>query len=211
MGNHLQCKHAVNKLAEFTKAANYQPDLILVIGTGNGKEVTQMRKHWANAKYLGYDALEYFIERAGEFLETHFGAVVMNDSNPEVRFFRRRGNPLASSLWPNPKGRNLELTAPTITLDGIREKHELQGMRTIMQIDVEGGELAAMKGGPKLMKQVDFLNIELTPEGMGRPGWPSSVRVHRWLWDNGFERLHIHQDRSEHVPHDAVYVRRGIQ
>jgi len=210
MGNHRQCQSAVRKLAEFTEAANYQPDLVLIIGTGSGSEVEVMKEHWANAKYLGYDALEYFVERAGKFLETHHGAVVMTDNKPDIVFFRRRGNPMASSLWPRKEGRNLELTVPAISLDKIREKHELEDMRTILWIDCEGAELSAMRGGPEMMKQIDFINIELTPEGMGREGWPDSKRVHRWLWDNGFERIHIHRGRSEDVPHDSIYVRRGL-
>ena len=208
MGHSRKTKAAVRILAEVIAKDGYQPDLVLLIGTATGDEVPEMKRHWADARYLGYDAVEDFVRQAGEHLETHYSAVQDDPEATEIDFYLRPRKWIASSRWAHHRGiRNKLVKVPATTLDKIREKHGLQGMKTILWLDSEGGELGTMCGGPEMMKQADYLNVEMTPEGLGREGWPDSKLVHKWITDNGFERIHIHHSKPETVAHDAIYRR----
>ncbi len=208
MGTTRRNKQAVRDIAALMPP-EYQPDLVLMVGVGHAHEVPVMREFWPDARYLGFEAHPKLAAQS-EHLETVHAAVVMPDNIDEVVFYGRRGNPQASSLWKREEGRNDTLTVPATSLDRILHDYGLEEKQHILLWqDAEGAELSAMKGGPEFMGRVDFLNIEMTPKGSGRPGWPPAGRVHRWLWDNGFERIHIHHGKTETEPHDAVYVRKG--
>ena len=188
------------------EADGYIPEHVLIVGTGpNPIEGQIFQDAWPSCCILGIEAYEDLCERANRLFYTIHAAVVREPHLSTVTLYRRRGMPIASSLWSRPEGKNSRVRVPAITLDSVADKRNLIGTAVFLWMDCEGSELNALRGAHSLLASVRWIHLEVTPRPE-RSGWPSAIEIQTWLKRNDYHlvRSHARRGRSKER-HDRTY------
>lgn len=183
----------------------YEPDVTLVIGTGDAREIAVLKDAWPTCKMYGFEAHDRLAEQANDILPTWHVAIVADSSKAHVTFYRRQKMAMASSVYSKSYCRERPVKVPTMTIDEIRCVHRLAGKKVLLWMDCEGGELNALKGGMSLVTENRWLHLEVCPTP-DRPGWPPAVEVDAWLRGQGYGAPVCHGlKRERHLSHDRTY------
>jgi FkbM family methyltransferase len=97
------------------------------------------------------------------------------------------------------------LTLPSLRLDTFLERNNLGYDFDMLNMDVQGAELMVCDGGPKVLDNVKYINIEVTfhsPQYVGNPFFPE---VNDYLLAKGF--THIGTELSDPSWGDAIFAR----
>ncbi|HEU5228402.1 MAG TPA: FkbM family methyltransferase [Ktedonobacteraceae bacterium] len=129
----------------------------------------------------------------------HAYQLALSDANDDRRFeinedeysssllpMRSTAKEVLATIAPTEKHIQVDIT----TLDAWAVGKEL--VRPILlKLDLEGNELAALRGADKLLDQIDFVFIEISFILL-RDGQPTFREIFDLLWDRGFELIDVY-------------------
>ena len=165
----------------------YVPQVVLMVGTGEGNEWEVFKEAWPDVDVRGIEAHPKTAELAGRKFNVINAAVVQQDHGGRVSFYMRYRSPKRSSLHSRGAARDTEIKVATIPLAGYARSHALCGTRIWLWMDCEGCELGAIMGGMELMKSVGWIQIETVEASGNRPSWPVASEVIPVVESMGYE------------------------
>ncbi len=177
--------------------ANVKLELIIDGGANVGEYAVGMRKHYPHAEIHSFEPTPELFKN----LQARFAAdkkiqcygQALSDTEGTAQF-RVTPNTVSSSLLEDadsaPNGSGSVVSVPLTTLD------TWAGGRTIprpslLKLDIEGNELAALRGAKKLLKQIDYIELEITFPLL-RCGQPTLREILNFLDDYGFDLIDVY-------------------
>lgn len=185
----------------------WTPDSIYQIGIGlNCEEIVVFKDAWPNAFLFGCEPHPKIYEGLGK---KYYGTLYpfgISDHDGSATMYYRGNHKDGSTLNKpdNMRGVN-ECTIKLRTLDSLFEDGPPTN-KTLLWLDCEGSELAALRGATEFIKRVEMVNVEMTARPISKQ-WCSSNEVHDWLIDHGFKRQWVHTSRLSAGQCDGIYVR----
>lgn len=177
----------------------FEPNVIYDIGacvlhwTNNAKQV------WPNAKIIPFEAMkevEFLYKNAG-FSDYAVGCVLSDKTGDIVEFYQNLENPGGNSLYKeNPELSPLapelfpedkRVTYRTNALDDIVKLNGLP-LPDLIKMDIQGSELAALKGATETLKTCNHLILELQHKDYNI-GAPKSNEIIQYLMTIGFDMV----------------------
>lgn len=114
------------------------------------------------------------------------------------------GNPDNSSLH----GRGKSISVPGARLDALILGSDRDVAHyNFLNIDVEGAELEVLKGSEELLKQIDFILLEVSTVKRFSDKDALFDELQDWLWDRGFRVELVDGGLTERKWGDALFVR----
>lgn len=116
----------------------------------------------------------------------------LGDRTCRARFHIFRGQTISSLLFPLPDwteslGPRAQIQE-TITVDQVRLDSVMKTGPGLLKLDVQGSELAALRGAEEILDQIHGIVIELGARPRYR-GQPRPGQVVRYLENNGFSKI----------------------
>lgn len=185
---------------------------VLHIGGHYGEECTAYRTqgytpiYWIEADSTSIPHLRRAVDRYGQ----HVIEALVSDK-PGMITFNVANNGQSSSILefgthskehPDVVFTGTQ-TLPATTIDILAEEGSI-GPCNFMNLDIQGAELMALKGGEKYLDGVDYIYTEVNKKELYK-GCVLLPELDRWLAGKGFMRVEL-----EMTPHgwgDALYVR----
>ena len=104
------------------------------------------------------------------------------------------------------------VTVPVITLDAWADGRTIQ-RPALLKLDLEGNELAALRGAEKLLTQIDYVELETTFPKV-RYGQPAFKEILIFMDDHGFDFIDIYPgildiQTGRSMWADALFARRA--
>jgi FkbM family methyltransferase len=209
------CKKPDEKAIEMTrevKAVTFlsrhcQPDTVVVVGIGLGREVPEMRKTWPNARLIGVepvrDNYNYLNESgiASAFDDIYNVAIwsrvmILSMLHNEQTVSARSA---IAALY------NVTTTCSVsaVTLDRLEQMTGKWNGDTLLWIDAEGSELHIVKG---MTQRPRWCSIELSwiPDA----GCPSARKVETYMNRLGYSLGYIHSISRKHAFGDGLFLRK---
>ncbi len=183
----------VDRLKKF-KDRGFNPNCIFDIGAAGGQWSKIISSVFPEAQFhlcepladiepVYKNNLEIVLKKKTNFTLHKFA--VGND-NKKISFFKKKSSPYAStaiSKEENPNFDQIELQM--IKLDSLIQSHNILPPQLI-KIDIQGGELEALKGGEGHLKSADLLLLETwLSRGYG-PSTPLLHEIINYLLPRGF-------------------------
>ncbi len=185
-------------------------DIVYQIGIGQRpEEIDVMKEMWPNVEFIGCEPNPQIVETIKPIYLGEIHEVALSNYIGTSILYAKKRHKDGSSLFPHimehDHDRYMEYEVEVTTIDtlfpnGCKDKHVLLWM------DCEGSELSAIKGGLNFIKDVEFINIEMTAKPPGT-GWGDAVEVHKLLRSLGFFLQWQHTQRSSAGQCDCIYVR----
>ncbi|MFA6336097.1 MAG: FkbM family methyltransferase [Bacteroidales bacterium] len=198
---------AVGLVAE---VLGWRADLVIQVGVGNRhQEVDVLSSEWPGVRFVGYEPHPGIIKGLRDEYPGEIHQLAMSDFNGPGVLFAKKCHGDGSSLVPTSDPNILTFEVRVRTLDSMFCEEEIRAMlneRILLWVDCEGRELEALKGGEKILRLVDVVNVEMTshpPE----PGWSKTTDIHSYLVEQGFMAQWVHTQRIGAGQTDFVYVR----
>jgi FkbM family methyltransferase len=177
------------------KQTGIEPKVIYDIGSCVLHWTNEAKKHWPQAEFLLFEAMsavepiyketgyKYFLGPLGEQdgMEVDF---YENLENPGGNSYFRENpelSPNAPRLFPESSKKRLTLS----TLDTLIRKHNLP-LPQLIKMDIQGAELAVLKGASLALSQCDHLILELQHRDYNL-GAPKRDEVMEYLRQMGYE------------------------
>lgn len=202
---------APNGVRAFYRMTSARPSTVILAGTGRGEEIPVMRRFWRRARIIGIDPLvEHwrFMERSGNQPDVMIRSALYHSEGRTLTFHLNYEPDQRATIYDLPVPIENELTReiPTVSLDGVIERHGPVA-NCLLWIDIEGGEFEALRASHNLIhnQEIKWLNVELNfcpPRQM--PPWGD---VHRVIEGYGFRMLGVHSVSRSGRQADAVYIR----
>lgn len=166
IGTHLR---GFDNFVAFIQQRGFVPELVIDIGVGHG--TPWLYKAFPKAKFVLFEALPVFEPTLREIcsrLDAHYHVCALTDTDGEAAFYVPENAPTGSSLLPrsdrwkaslagSANAAVRETKVPARRLDSFN----LQGSRILIKIDVEGAELAVLRGAAETLKKTDVVICEL--------------------------------------------------
>lgn len=177
------------------KQTGIEPKVIYDIGSCVLHWTNEAKKHWPQAEFVLFEAMsavepiyketgyKYFLGPLGEQdgMEVDF---YENLENPGGNSYFRENpelSPNAPRLFPESSKKRLTLS----TLDTLIRKHNLP-LPQLIKMDIQGAELAVLKGASLALSQCDHLILELQHRDYNL-GAPKRDEVMEYLRQMGYE------------------------
>lgn len=194
----------------------YAPRVIIDCGANVGRWTRMAREvfpgalvHLVEPQPACADVLEPFVRRLGR-AQLHAVAVTA----PGVSRVRMIGRGTGASVAPaGPPGAD-ELECPATTLDALLAGRVAGADRALLKLDLEGHEIAALRGAERLLDAVEVVIAEFQLYEIGGNGLPVFGDVLRFLEERGYAFFDVaclsgrRRDRRLRMG-DAVFVRSG--
>ena len=195
-------------IAKFIRGA---PRALYDIGVGPKSEWRTLRKRYPKLKVFGcepHPATYQSLLRGG------FPGALLNvaigEAEGTATLFDSADDAKRASLLPLAESER-QIPTEVWTLDRF-DREMGQQDRILLWMDIEGTELAALRGGTKLLDsgRVRWINLEERRNGdCPAVGWTDPAELHAFLTSHGFVRA---ADYNRHPTHqDAIYVHREEQ
>ena len=179
----LDAQHSIGAM----HAHGYVPDIVLMTGTGEGREFGLFKSAWPDVTVLGIEAHTELAVTAGKLFDVTHAAVVEYDDVRQVAFHVRDKFAQRSSLHSRQSGADRTVLVDAITLDTYARDRDLFGKRVWLYMDCEGCELSALRGASQLIDSVDWLQLEVVGRSPARPTWPTSDQLLPFVNRLGYE------------------------
>ena len=186
---------------------------VLHVGGHYGEECTAYRTqgytpvYWIEADSTSIPNLKKAVERYGQHVIEALvsdvpGDVTFNVANngqsSSILEFGTHSNEHPDVVFTGAK----TLTATTID---ILAEEGIIGPCNFMNLDIQGAELMALKGGEKYLEGVDYIYTEVNRKELYK-GCVLLPELDRWLSQKGFTRVEL--EMTIHGWGDALYVRK---
>lgn len=176
----------------------FEPKVIYDIGACVLHWTNRAKEAWPNAKIIPFEAMQavepLYIEKG---FDKYAAGCLLSDREEEVEFYENLehpgGNslykennelsPLADQLFPDDK----KVKRKTKTLDSVVKELSLP-LPDMIKMDIQGAELAALKGAKKTLKNCTDLILELQHMDYNF-GAPKAQEVIDYLKTIGFEMV----------------------
>ncbi len=195
-------------IAKFIRGA---PLALYDIGVGLKSEWRTLRKLYPQLKVFGcepHPATYQSLLRDG-FPGT-LAKVAIGEEAGQATLFDIAGDAKRASLLPLGDSER-QIPTDVWTLDRFDREMGRQD-RILLWMDIEGSELAALRGGTELLDsgRVRWINLEERRNGdCPAAGWTDPAELHLFLTSHGFVRA---ADYNRHPTHqDAIYVHQEEQ
>lgn len=202
---------APNGVKQFRRiTAKATPDTILLVGVGRGEEIPVMRECWPQARIIGIEALSEhwrFMAKAGQEPDVMVKGAAYHTEGAQLLFHLNYEPDQRATVYELPVPMENELTReiPTVTIDGVVQRHGI-GPDTLLWMDIEGGEWEALRECRALQEQrIRWINIELNftpPRNM--PPWST---VNALLESYGYRLYGLHSVSKNTRQADGIYYR----
>lgn len=191
------------------EAIGWKPDSVIQAGVGlHHQEIDVFLEAWPELRgnFHGFEPHPKVFESVGDSYPGSLLNVALAASTGPLTMHNRPGHVDGSSLYrPNDiNGEGATFEVAGFRLDDLPWDYPYR--HTLLWLDCEGGEYNALLGGLELLKQIEVVNIEMTPR-LRSKDWCSPVDVHNLLVYHGFWLQWIHTQRCSHGQCDMVYVR----
>jgi FkbM family methyltransferase len=162
------------------------------------------------------DAMDTYVFLAKKWGIPHIYNAVITDKDDEVVSFNVSNNDASSSilelethLIEHPHIYYVDkVEMNTITVDTFFKRNTLDAKKYNMwNIDIQGAELLALKGGVESLADVDLLYLEVNERELYK-GCALVGEIDTFLEGHGFKR--IRTEMTEYGWGDAVYIKSGI-
>lgn len=142
-----------------------QPELILDIGSRNGKDALILRRHASQAEIIAFEAtpeLAHAMQKNVELRHAHIDvrhcAVGDTEGTAQFSIFNSRKK-MGSLLPSSTKEIQQVFTVPTIKIDSLPEAKGKQNIA--LWIDVEGSEYQVLEGARETLSRISVLHVEV--------------------------------------------------
>jgi FkbM family methyltransferase len=221
-------REVVSELSRLTPYRDWFSSLNIItvidVGAYMGSFAFAMRMMLPKVQLYCFDPLEENIAQVKEnlgkwdLLETFQTA--LGDKRGEVEFHLNDFRASSSILEMDPFHRKTfpqtthahKVKVPIATLDAFLPKMKLK-KPILLKVDVQGFELNVLKGGSKLLPQVDYLLLEVTYQTLYR-GQPLFRDIYTFLKNHGFEFAGnldslTSPENGAILQSDAFFIRKG--
>lgn len=157
----------------YVKSTGFNPTTIVDVGVATDTE--ELYQHFADANYIFVEPVaefepslqqlctrykgNYVLAAAGEFNGTTSFEVAADLGASSFYRFREADDPeFSRTLGVEAQ---VSRTVPMYTLDSIWEAHEAKGP-AILKIDVQGGEMAVLKGAQQCLENFELILLEVS-------------------------------------------------
>ncbi len=180
-------------------ANNIEPKVIYDIGACVLHWTNRAKEVWPNAQIIPFEAMKEveFLYKNAKFTDYAVGCVLSDKTGDEVEFYQNLENPGGNSLYKeNPElsplapqlfPENKKVKYKTNTLDDIVKLNNLP-LPDLIKMDIQGSELAALKGATETLKNCNTLILELQHKDYNF-GAPKSDEVIQYLKTIGFDMV----------------------
>ena len=195
------------------------PDIALDCGAHVGETSVELRNMFPNATIYAFEPASI----AFETLRINCQALRVHPVNVAVgnhvgrAILNHTATPQANSLFGfeagNPCAADTAIIGSeevdVITLDGWCADNGIDTTRIdVLKIDIQGSELAALKGATRILETVPAVFIEVCYVPLYK-GMPLYEEIDVWLFDVGYRLHDIYKTPKPDAWGDALYVRRG--
>ena len=186
------------------------PDTVFQVGIGvNHEEVDVLKSEWPEVKWVGCEPNPVTYKSiANIYPGITFQVALSNRLGEADLCFARIHKDGATLCTPRPDQPN-KITVPTTTLDALREEYGSFGSKMLLWLDCEGSEYRVLQGAEEFIKDVAWLNVELTAKPQSED-WCRPEQVDGWLRSHGFARTWTHTHRLNIGQYDCIYLRREL-
>lgn len=172
-----------------------EPKVIYDIGACVLHWTNKAKEVWPNAKIIPIEAMEAVAELYNNVGIDTWVTCILSDKEEEVEFYENLEHPAGNSLYKEnselspladqlfPEGNKVK--RKTYTLDDIVETMNLP-KPDMIKMDIQGAELAALKGATETLKNVNHLILELQHVDYNK-GAPKADEVIEYVNSIGFE------------------------
>ena len=197
------------------KNMSYSPDTILDIGAYHGNWTKLAMNIYPNAKYYLFEGIDYHQLDIKKDNVHIYKNILLNDKEVEIDWYQQKntGDSIYKELT-----RHFKNTKPikrkTITLDAIidRDKVIEDGKNIFIKIDCQGAEIPILKGSKKILKQTDFIILEIPFFGKYNEGVPNFLEHIQFMNDIGFVPFDIvdnHHINNFNVQIDMLFINKN--
>ena len=200
------------------------PANVILVGAWEGREVKEFLEVGVQKAYLfeaESNAVEILNKSYGNDTRVHLFEGAVASTAGQIRKFYILNHGSSSLLEPNLSQLKIilpdfkverEIQVQTITLDAsLREYWDQWGtnrLDSLLILDIQGGELEALKGAKELIKRVGWIHAEVSTAELYQDQ-NTLTQLDEYLIENGFNRVstRIYPERNHG---DALYFRRKL-
>ncbi len=204
-------------------------NVILDIGAHHGQTALQYRRFFPKTRIISFEPFPDSFARCEKLalglapMEVH--QLAMADT-PGQRIFHCASFEARNSLLPLDESRTDlfpaewskragEITVDVTTIDDFASQHAIDHI-DILKMDIQGGELLALKGAPHLLasRAIDLIFLEVAFTEMYEHH-PLLFDIYRFLHEQGFAlfdlyNIHAGQQNMSIAEGDALFVRKDL-
>ena len=190
---------------ENTKAIGFQPGTIIDVGFAVGTE--GLHDVFEGVRHVLIDPVAEAEPAMKAFCDVHPGSLYFvaaaSDNEKPVTIVTLPGITGSSAHRKYVESASERRVTPAITLDRIAAENDLP---YLIKIDVEGHELAVLKGATQCLKDAEMVIMEIGTWAENRPkGRPSMMDLFRFMEDAGFVFYEFVEPGYRSVD-DALYM-----
>ncbi|MFZ0846975.1 MAG: FkbM family methyltransferase [Pseudolabrys sp.] len=171
------------------KGRGYRPSIVIDGGAHLGMFSLAAAKTFPDAKYHLIEPQEPCLGPLRKLCaKNHFvlHEFALSDQLGTVKFLKTVTPSTGAYVNPIYPGDEV-ITVPATTLDALFVDQITEDMRALLKLDIQGQELAALKGGMKMLQSIEVVLIEV----MFLPFGPSIASIVAFFEENGFELYDI--------------------
>jgi len=170
----------------------YQPAFVVDIGAYVGEWTTTFRTFFPDCPALMVEPQEAKWAGLHKVCETNPGVrlapTLLSDVEGVVDFYEmEQGSSMMAELTAFPR---MVLRKPAVRLDDLLAEHSDLGAPDFLKLDVQGAELAVLRGGPKALAAAEFVLLETAFKPYNN-GAPLIGEVIQFMADNAYLPIDI--------------------
>lgn len=193
------------------KSLGYEPSLIIDAGAHHGKWTESVLKIYPDADYCLYEPIKY--EELKKFKKSNnirVRNVILNDKKEIVKWYEEKNT--GDSMFKE-NTYHFENTVPiereSITLDeDLKSDHK----NVLIKIDCQGAEIPILEGSKNILKNTDFVIMEIPLFGEYNAGVPSFLEHIKYMDEIGFiafDILEIHKHYQFSIQVDIIFINKN--
>mmetsp|Transcript_12385 Transcript_12385/g.39482 ORF Transcript_12385/g.39482 Transcript_12385/m.39482 type:complete len:463 (+) Transcript_12385:96-1484(+) len=207
---------------DILKSAGFEAANILDVGANVGAWTRAMKKSFPRAHFFMIDAEPYHFHDWQDLIDNRTvsgAAAVLDDRVRSVAWYRTRPRPgIGFKGWIDTGNsmfrertrfgdESIEERRLTKTLDGVLAEHgQSDTTFDIIKLDVQGAELAAMRGGARTLSRASVVTMEMPFFGEFNRGAPTFGQYVHFMDVNGFTPFYISDQHTSRFSSGTVLI-----
>jgi len=162
------CRHTLRGTLEQARGLGFEPRTVIDVGAGIG--TFELYETFPKARHILIDPLDEnkpYLEKIVHRLANAEYTIAVATERSGTATINVHRDLFASSLYSESEGPDVDgipRKVPAITLDEVCEERELQGPYLI-KVDVQGAELNVLAGASQILKDTEYLCLEVCMRG----------------------------------------------